>query len=64
MNLLKKNTFSLAKMAELENNYVDTIDYLNDILNKFSTKKIIIVIMIILKAKTVCQIMNLMLHFI
>lgn len=26
-------------MAELENNYVDTIDYLNDILNKFSTKK-------------------------
>ncbi len=51
-------------MAELENNYVDTIDYLNDILNKFSTKKIIIVIMIILKAKTVCQIMNLMLHFI
>lgn len=35
----KKNTFSLAKMAELENNYVDTIDYLNDILNKFSTKK-------------------------
>lgn len=36
-------------MAELENNYVDTIDYLNDILNKFSTKKIIIVIMIILK---------------
>ncbi|QFI14244.1 hypothetical protein QIA37_01005 [Borrelia sp. CA_690] len=35
----KKILFSLAKMAELENNYVDTIDYLNDILNKFSTKK-------------------------
>ncbi|AJA89936.1 hypothetical protein OY14_00430 [Borreliella chilensis] len=35
----KKILFSLAKMAELENNYVDTIDYLNNILNKFSTKK-------------------------
>ncbi|WKC80430.1 hypothetical protein [Borreliella tanukii] len=35
----KKILFSLAKMAELENNYVDTIDYLNEILSKFSTKK-------------------------
>ncbi|BCR21532.1 hypothetical protein [Borrelia sp. HM] len=32
----KKILFSLAKISELENNYVDMIDYLNEILNKFS----------------------------
>ncbi|AFI30873.1 hypothetical protein Q7M_94 [Borrelia crocidurae str. Achema] len=32
----KNILFSLAKIAEIENNYVDMIDYLNEILSKFS----------------------------
>ncbi|AHH05329.1 hypothetical protein BmHG_00091 [Borrelia miyamotoi] len=32
----KNILFSLAKISELESNYVDMIDYLNEILNKFS----------------------------
>ncbi|AHH10244.1 hypothetical protein bcCo53_000087 [Borrelia coriaceae] len=32
----KKILFSLAKIAEVEDNYVDMIDYLNEILTKFS----------------------------
>ncbi|AYE35986.1 hypothetical protein DB313_00460 [Borrelia turcica IST7] len=32
----KNILFSLARLAEFENNYVDMIDYLNEVLNRFS----------------------------
>ncbi|WKC57675.1 hypothetical protein [Borrelia sp. P9F1] len=33
----KNILFSLARLAEFENNYVDVIDYLNEVLDKFSS---------------------------